>query len=229
MDLYMTEKETGSKIALALLPDSVKAKVSANVISYNFISVGEVKIPSGQKLRTFSWNGVFPGKQTAKMPFVRAQHWQHPKNLINTIERWRKRGTRIMLLLTETPLHCEVFLSSFEYSYKGGAGDVSYSIAFTESKPVTVYTVAEAGRESAKTDNNIDSSSRPASQKSVTESATNSVQTQTYSTSFGDNVWKIAQEKLGDGSRYQEILDVNKDIINGGLHLPAGMSLVLPS
>ena len=40
MDLYMTEKDTGTKIALSLLPDSVKTKANSNFISYNFISVG---------------------------------------------------------------------------------------------------------------------------------------------------------------------------------------------
>ena len=230
MDLYMTEKETGSKIALALLPDSVKTKVGANVISYNFISVGEVKIPSGQKLRQFSWSGTFPGKKNSSLPFVKSQFWMPPKTIINTMENWRKKGTRIILMLTETPLNCATFLSSFEHTFKGGLGDVQYSLTFTEYKPVGVYTLGEVEKESMKSDNNIDSGSRPASQTPGTETATNSAQASAYTTKFGDSVWKIAQEVLGDGSRYEEIREMNRDVlINDGLDLPAGMVLVLPS
>jgi len=230
MDLYMTEKETGAKIALSLLPDSVKAKVSANVISYNFISVGEVKMPSGQKLRQFSWSGVFPGKKTAALPFVKSQFWKPPKTIINTMENWRKKGTHIILMLTETPLNCTTYLSSFEHTFKGGLGDVQYSVTFMEYKPVKVYALGESMKESMKSDNNIDSGSRPASQTPNTETATNSAQASAYTTKFGDSVWKIAQEKLGDGGRYQEIIDMNKDsLVNGGLDMPAGVVLVLPS
>lgn len=228
MDLYMTEKETGMKVSLALLPDSVKQKASTNVISYSFISVGEVNVPSGQKLRTFSWSGTFPGRANSNLPFVRKSAWKPPKTMISILEGWRRRGSHIRLMLTGTPLNCETYLSSFEHTFSGGLGDVTYSVTFTESKPVRVYTTAESG-EAAKTDNNIDSGSRAASQKPGTETSTNSAQTKAYTTAFGDSVWKIAQEKLGAGSRYQEILDLNPGIVNNGLDMPSGVTLVLPS
>ena len=65
------EKETGERIALSLLPDAVKSKASTNVITYNFITVGEVKMPNGQKLREFSWAATLPGakaKSAGRMP-----------------------------------------------------------------------------------------------------------------------------------------------------------------
>lgn len=230
MDLWMTEKETGARIALSLLPDDVKEKASTNTISYNFISVGEVKLPSGQKLRQFSWSGTFPGKNNSVMPFVKKQHWKSPKELINIFETWRKNGTGVILMLTETPLNCEVFLSSFEHTFSGGTGDVKYSVTFVERKPITVYTVSEAPREIEKNDNNINSKDRPPSQTPDTRTVTNSSQTRTYTVKKGDSLWNIAQKFLGKGSRWQEIYKLNKDVVGSDPNLIyPGQTFVLPS
>lgn len=62
MDVYITEKETGTRIALAMLPEKVKHKGSAKFQSYDIINVGEVKLPRGTKLLSFSWSGTFPAR-----------------------------------------------------------------------------------------------------------------------------------------------------------------------
>ncbi len=226
----MTEKETGERIALSLLPDAVKSKASTNVITYNFITVGEVKMPNGQKLREFSWAGTLPGAKAKNYPFVKKQHWKSPKSLIKIFESWRKKGTSIILMLTETPLYCEVFLSAFEHTFSGGTGDVQYSISFTERKPVKIYTILEAKQETAKSDNNIDSSARPATQKPNTDTQTNSAQTKSYTVKSGDTLWDIAQKHLGAGSRWQEIYNLNKSVIGSDpAKIRAGQTFVLPS
>lgn len=228
MDLYMTEKDTGTKYALSLLPDKVRAKASANVISYNFINVGEVKMPNGQKLRQFTWSGVFPGKSHYNLPFIKKQHWKAPKEMVNVMENWRKKGTRIVIMLTETSLNCEVFLSSFDYTWTGGGGDVEYSVTFIEAKDVKVYTITEANTtQSANSSNNIDSGSRPASK--TTDTSTNSEQTKIYTVKKGDCLWSIAQKLLGKGSRWTEIYDLNKKVIGSDPNLIyPGQVLVIP-
>ena len=77
MDLYLTEKDTGWRLSFCLLPDEVKAKTTGNFISYNFINRGEVKMPNGQKLNSYSWKGTLPGEGMRKMPFIK----QHPSTL----------------------------------------------------------------------------------------------------------------------------------------------------
>lgn len=44
----------------------------------------------------------------------------------------------------------------------------------------------------------------------------------------GDNLWKIAQNHLGDGSRYEEIVELNDDIITDSEDITVGMQLKLP-
>ena len=229
MDLYLTEKDTGTQYALSLLPDSVKTKANANLMSFNFISVGEVKQPNGQKLRQFSWSGVLPGEKMRSMPFIKAQHWKPPKELIDIFESWRKKGTRIVLMLTETSLNCEVYLSAFEHTWSGGSGNAEYSLTFIEAKEVKVLTTTENSQSgSPKTSNNISAGTRPAGPKADTD--INSEQTKTYTVKKGDCLWNIAQKLLGKGARWQEIYKLNKKVIgsNPNLIYP-GQVYVIPS
>ena len=59
--VYITQLDTGTRIALPLTPEKVSDKREGNFISYNILNVGEVKIPNGEKLAQFSWNGILPG------------------------------------------------------------------------------------------------------------------------------------------------------------------------
>ncbi|MBN1816501.1 MAG: LysM peptidoglycan-binding domain-containing protein [Sedimentisphaerales bacterium] len=51
----------------------------------------------------------------------------------------------------------------------------------------------------------------------------------TYSVRSDDTLWDIAQEKLGNGNRYKEILDLNKNKIKDPHSIPAGLVLKIPN
>ena len=130
-------------------------------------------------------------------------------------------------MLTETPINVAVYLKSFDYAPTGGIGNYDYSIEFIEAKDVTIYTIKEAKTTSSAKSSNTSSSTRPASKK--TNTSTNSEQTKTYTVKRGDCLWNIAKAKLGSGSRYMEIYNLNKKVIgsNPNLIYP-GQVLVLP-
>jgi nucleoid-associated protein YgaU len=50
-----------------------------------------------------------------------------------------------------------------------------------------------------------------------------------YVVAEGDSLWKIADEKLGDGNRYKEITALNKDVLSSEDTLSVGMKLKLPA
>lgn len=50
-----------------------------------------------------------------------------------------------------------------------------------------------------------------------------------YVVQEGDNLWRIATAKLGDGNRYKEISKLNADILKDEHNIPIGMRLKLPS
>jgi nucleoid-associated protein YgaU len=45
----------------------------------------------------------------------------------------------------------------------------------------------------------------------------------------GDSLWRIAVEKLGDGTRYKEISELNADILGNEDYLTVGMQLRIPA
>ena len=49
-----------------------------------------------------------------------------------------------------------------------------------------------------------------------------------YIVKEGDSLWSIAVEKLGDGSRYKEISNLNADVLKNDHDLTIGMQLSLP-
>jgi len=50
-----------------------------------------------------------------------------------------------------------------------------------------------------------------------------------YVVQSGDSLWKIAAKQLGNGTRYDEIAELNADVLNGGDDLTVGMRLKLPA
>lgn len=51
----------------------------------------------------------------------------------------------------------------------------------------------------------------------------------TYTVKSGDCLWNIAKKHLGDGSRYKEIYELNKDKIKNPNLIYSGQELILPS
>jgi len=54
-------------------------------------------------------------------------------------------------------------------------------------------------------------------------------QGKSYTVRDGDSLWKIAADQLGDGSRYQEIAELNADVLSDEDSLTIGMTLKLPA
>ena len=51
---------------------------------------------------------------------------------------------------------------------------------------------------------------------------------QTYTVQSGDTLWKIAEDKLGDGNRYTDIFEANRDQLDNPDHILPGQDLKLP-
>lgn len=54
-------------------------------------------------------------------------------------------------------------------------------------------------------------------------------QTRDYVVKSGDSLWKVAAKQLGNGTRYDEIAELNADVLQGGDDLTVGMHLKLPA
>ena len=224
--VYITELDTGTRIALPLPPEAVKCKAETKFISYNIIKTGEIKLPNGEKLVNFSWSGRLPGETMRNMRMVSAADWRSPKEIQGYFSMWRNRGTKLRLLITGTTINHDVYLEKYTVDNKK-LDTVEYSISFTVAKDILVYTTTElnAGNTTQK-DTTATTNERAASEEAAASSSTS----QTCTVKSGDTLWAIAKKYLGDGSRYNEIYEANKAIIGSNPNvIKPGQTLTIPA
>lgn len=197
MFIYLTEVgNSGVSFTFPALPDSVSVKGSAKYQNYDIIGKGTITIPNGTEVTTVSWSGRFFGESRNGNSFL--NNWLAPRSCQNILEQWRDKGTILRLLVTDTNINYDVSIQVLDCDNVGASGDIEYSISFALQKELKIFTTDELGI------------SIPAA---AVESRPEPKAGDTYTVVSGDNLWKIAQKKLGKGSRYTEIYEANKDMI----------------
>ncbi len=59
----ITEKNSPRQIMIPWLPDEIKFESNeTRFASYNILDKGEIKIPTGANIHSYSWEGVLPGE-----------------------------------------------------------------------------------------------------------------------------------------------------------------------
>lgn len=208
--VYVTELDTGLRVAFPLTPESVKCKAVTQFVSHNIIGVGEVKHPRGEKLVKFSWSGRLPGASMRHMRMVNTNGYRSPAELQGIWSMWRRYGKKLRLLVTGTTINHDVYLENYTVDNEK-LDSVKYSISFIVAKDILVYTTTELNIENTtQKDTSATTLERAASEESIQSAAQ-----QTYTVVTGDCLWAIARKYYGDGSRYGEIYEANKALIDG--------------
>lgn len=213
-DVYITEIETGDSMQLAYVPEKITGQEKTKFQSYNIIERGEVKVPKGITLDTVSWSALLPGANLTSYGFIKSNVWESPAEVIKRWNRWKKEGSKLKLLITQTSINMRVYLSDFHYTYKGGMGNAEYSITFVAARDLLIKTVKEMDGED-ETQNALKEREEPPKADSRTVQS-------------GDTLWGIAEEKYGDGSRWTEIYDANKDTVSDPDMIYPGQELKIP-
>lgn len=218
MDIYLTPNG-GSQIRFPMLPEKVQMGADAKFMTYSIISLGDVKIPRGKGIKEISWSGMFPGKARKGNSLIRK--FTKPDTLIKKIEKYRDNGTKCTLLVTDTCINYTVYVSSFKGNYNGGMGDFSYDIKFIIATDIKITTTSKT---TTKTTTKARTSSKKKQKKTKSEKKTT-----TYTVKSGDCLWRIAQNLLGDGKRYTEIYNLNKDKIKNPNLIYPGQTFTIPA
>ena len=82
------------------------------------------------------------------------------------------------------------------------------------------------GKEKAETKN--PEAKKPQEPKPESDSKPAATQETAHTVAAGETLWKIAEERLGDGARYMEIFEANRDILENPDHILPGQVLKLP-
>jgi len=197
MDFYLTAPD-GSRIHFSVNPEKITCTTGNRILTFDVIALGEISLPRGRVPNRFSIEGFFPGEARKDLPMVK--EWRPPKELVGQLSAWRNEGTKLRLLVTETPINHDVYFDgddSFEHEWLGGHGDCWYSLRFVEARELAVTAEAPVLVAAASAPQ-----PRPAPPPP-----------KTYTVKPGDSLWAIAKRILGDGSRWQEIYNANVSVI----------------
>lgn len=205
MDFYLTASD-GSRIHLPVPPERITAQTGSRMQTFEVISLGEINIPRGIVPTRFRWESFLPGAVRRHTIFV--TDWRAPKEIVERLSLWRTQNAKIRLLVTETPVNHDVYISTFEHTWGGGYGDAQYSIELVEARQLAILTEAE----------------QPAATGTAVVAATVATRPapappKTYTVKPGDTLWAIAKQALGDGSRCREIHTNNIDVIGQDMNL----------
>jgi len=198
MDFYLTAPN-GSRIHLPVNPERITCNTGNRILTFDVITLGEISLPRGRAPIRFSFEGFFPGEARKDDPMVK--NWTSPKELAGILSAWRNEGTKLRLLVTETPINHDVYFDgdgSFEHEWRGGHGDCWYSLRFVEARELIIRAEGETA---------------PAVAVGVQQTRPAPSVPKTYTVKPGDTLWAIAKKTLGDGGRWREIYNNNTNVI----------------
>lgn len=219
MEFYLTAPD-GGRIHFPINPEKIICQTGNRRQTFDVISLGTIALPRGTVPTKFTFEGFFPGEARKDAPFV--NDWRPPKDLVGLLSQWRNEGTKLRLLVTETPINHDVYFDgegSFAHEWGGGHGDCRYSIGLVQAMVLQVLTEAEAAGQLAPSPARAEAAARPVPPPP-----------KTYTVKPGDTLWAIAKRTLGDGSRWREVYEANVSVIgkDPNLILP-GQTLRLPA
>ena len=163
-------------------------------------------IPSGSLLKTT--DGLAEGFDSARMLYT----WQSGDTYVNLAKKYYGVPTKFTLIKNanegreDIPAGEKILLPIFD-----AENVAAEPAAATESKPESK---PEAKSEVKKS--------------TVAKAAPVSTGGRSHTVKKGESLWKIAKAELGDGGRWQEIYDLNKDKLKSPEALRDGMKLQLP-
>lgn len=230
MDIYLTNLKTKDRLRIPMLPEEISVKKANQFASYSIITIGDVRIPNGTSLDSFSWSATLPGKKRKNEPYVR--EWRKPNEIykwISNLKAKNGRPVKARLLVTGTPINCDVYLQDFSPKPTGGYGDIEYSISFIRAREIKVKKKAKAKKKKSSGKKKKNAKKKLRDKPSSAPERTSKAKEQTYKVKPGDCLWKIAQRFYGSGSQYAKIYDANKKTIgsNPGKIYP-GQVLTIP-
>ncbi|QAS52373.1 LysM peptidoglycan-binding domain-containing protein [Halobacillus litoralis] len=207
MDFYLLSSEFGD-FHFPVNPQTVDIIREKMIETIDINDVGEVDIPTGERVPTVAFSSFFPLHSDS---YCQYQDIPDPHDAFEKLEKVRESGKPIRLLITESPINDMYRIASISPQIRGGEpGDLYFDIEFRAYKEIKI-------RKSTKSEK---PKSRPSKPKP-----------KVYVVVKGDNLWDIAKSELGSGSKWPSIYKIpeNKSTIgsNPDLIYP-GQKLVMP-
>lgn len=201
--------QDSDKLRLPVLPPKFEVEVENNNTTVNINEIGDVNLIGKTGLKSMGIETFFPNQNYS---FVEYNNFLKPYKAVEKLEKWRKSGKPVRLIITTTGINLLMLIEDLTYGERDGTGDVYYTLNLREYKILKTKKVAKVM---------IPEPKRPAPPKPKA--------TRTYVVKRGDCLWNIAKKYYGKGSDWRKIYNKNKKVIgsNPNLIYP-GQKYVIP-
>lgn len=212
--MWLTHNGEREKLRFPVLPDIIKVGNGSMNKSVDVAGLGEIVIKQDRPALTIEFSCFFPA---GSFPGIQVSSITPPKTLKQKVEKWKNSYKPAHFILTGTDFNMFCTIENFPCIEKGGdVGTIHYTLALKEYREVSARQI--------KVSNNT--ASVPPETPTRTD---NREQPKTYTVVAGDCLTIIAKRVLGNGSRYTEIYELNRDIISNPNLIYPGQVLKLPA
>lgn len=195
------------------------------------LNLGEANQLGGKGLAALSFSSFFPSSIS---PFFKHAE-KNPEEYISLLKKWKDNAIPIRVIITESNINIVMIINRLVYYKNEGDRDIYYTLDFDEYRSLNVPSV--------KVNTTVKKAIvRPAPQspKTKVKQAASSKKQVTYTTKGNDTLWGIAVKYYGNGSKYTQIYNANKNLIEStakkhgfassdkGHWIWGGMKLVIP-
>ena len=202
---------SGTTLQLPVNPAELSVQYQGNNQRTEVVELGEINILRSAKLAAISLDILLPG--TDYYPFITGK-WKPPEEIVRFFRRALERRKTLRLVVSDIKLNMRVSVESLtEKRVAGDHDSIICSISLLQYRSYGASTVSIIGSAAAETE-------QP-------ERPVDKPESKTYTVKSGDSFWRIAQNELGSGSRYEELAKYNgmtaSSVIHPGdvLRLPA--------
>ena len=214
-------------VLMPITPSKVKVKINNQNKTLTLISGEEINILKEAKLTDVSFDVVLP---QVPYPFTNGGA-QSADYYLSLFERLKQSKTPFQWILNRSrPDGVALFYSNLTV----GLEDYQITDDAKEGFDLTVSVKLKQYRAFGTKTVQITPSSAPSQPATATvqeppRETTSAPKAANYTVKSGDCLWNIAKKQLGDGSRWKEIYELNKDKIKNPNLIYPDQSLILPS
>lgn len=211
-------------VQLPVNPEAISVSIPGSNKGTTVVKLGEITNIGLVGLSSLTIDSFFP---SYAYPFVNtAGDFKEPQFYIDFIKEIRNDRKPVRLIITGTEINMLVTIEDFGYDRRWGTDDLDYSLKVKEYKEHTVRMLSSLnGGYSTDSSGNVNPVSIT---NSNSDRPVEKVTPKTYTVISGDSLWKIAQQQLGNGSRWTEIYKLNVNIIKNPSLIYPGQVFVLP-
>ena len=208
-EIYFVYGSKKKKLKIPVLPESYKVTDNSGNTSATVADLGEITILQGRKAKTVSFSSIFPIYTFSGASLLKPKA---PIEYVKKFEKFINNNSIITFVLARKDskypgFSMNVTVEKFDWTEEGeDSGTIQYNITIKEYRAVTVNKI-KPKKGSNK------NSSKVSSSKNKKRASTKSNGKKAYTIKKHDTLWAIAKKYLGKGSRYTEIYNLNKSVI----------------